>query len=100
MITLTDATFDAQFEKHCKDCIILFHAEFAGPSIAMRKTLQEIETDIGVNVLIVDINRCVETARKYDIKAVPTVYFYENHEVKRAIKGALTRSKIEELVNL
>ena len=77
--------------------IIRFTASWCQPCKMLAKTLEEIQTDIPIQV--VDIDEDQQTAIDFGIRSVPTLVMLDgNTEMKRMI-GANKKVTIEEWLN-
>lgn len=72
------------FDKEIKDknVIIDFYATWCPPCKIMGKNLEEFNTTKPDNVSIykVDVDKNMELAKKYDVRALPTLVFFKNGE--------------------
>ena len=77
--------------------VLRFSASWCGPCKMLAKTLEDIETNIPIE--IVDIDNAQDTAIEYGVRGVPTlVMLDENVEVKRLV-GMVPQKSLEAWLN-
>jgi thioredoxin-like negative regulator of GroEL len=77
--------------------VIRFTASWCGPCKGLAMTLNNIETNLPIEV--VDIDEKSDVAREFGIRSVPTlVMLDENTEIKR-VTGALPQAQLEAWLN-
>jgi thioredoxin 1 len=77
--------------------VLRFSASWCGPCKMLAKTLEEIETNIPIEVI--DIDNAQDTAIEYGVRGVPTlVMLDENVEVKRLV-GMVQQKTLEAWLN-
>ena len=77
--------------------VLRFSASWCGPCKMLAKTLEEIETNIPIEVIDIDV--LPEIATEYGIRSVPTLVMVEdNIEVKR-MSGSQPENVMREWIN-
>ena len=77
--------------------ILRFTASWCGPCKTMAKTLEEVNTDVPIEVIDIDENSGL--AVEYGIRGVPTlIMLNENVEVKR-MSGTKPKAQLESWLN-
>jgi thioredoxin 1 len=77
--------------------ILRFTASWCGPCKSLAANLEQIETNVPIEV--VDIDARPEVASEYGVRNIPTlVMLNENIEVKR-ITGAKSTKELKEWIN-
>jgi len=97
--------FDYEKEKSWKyngelPCIIDFYADWCGPCKMVSPILDELSKEYKGKIKIYKINTETEQelASAFDIMSIPTILFIAPGKEPRGIKGALPKSKFEELI--
>lgn len=96
ILNVTDKTVDKAMAQR-EEFILFFHANFAGPSHIMKQTLDDYGQEEGLDILCADVQFCEDLTNEYAIKAVPTIIYFRDGTIHRAIKGAITFDQIKEL---
>lgn len=77
--------------------VMRFTASWCGPCKMLAKTLEDVKTDIPIEVY--DIDEKSEYAIEYGVRGVPTLIMLNgNTEVKRLV-GMVPQNKLEEWLN-
>jgi thioredoxin-like negative regulator of GroEL len=77
--------------------VLRFTASWCGPCKSLAKTLENIETNIPIEVIDIDV--LPEIATEYGIRSVPTLVMIEdNIEVKR-MSGSQPENAMREWIN-
>ena len=76
--------------------LVDFFATWCGPCKMLERVFESIDSKAEVNVDIVkiDIDKESELAQKYNVEAVPTMYFVANGEVKNSLSGFIPEDKL------
>ena len=77
--------------------IVLYTATWCKPCKELKAFLHDLYPDLEVPLLIVDVENPELTDLVSDVKAMPTLEFYEDGQLKHRVEG-FTRSKVRELV--
>jgi thioredoxin 1 len=77
--------------------ILRFTASWCQPCKALAKTLEDINTNIQIEVIDIDVHS--DIAMDYGIRSVPTLVMKEgNNEIKRMV-GLKTKQDLTEWIN-
>ena len=90
MNELTDQTFDIEINKSKFPIIIDFYTEWCGPCKMMTPMIEEIAKEYKdqLTILKVDIDKCPDLIKKYNIMSIPTLlYLDKNKKVIDQISG-------------
>jgi thiol-disulfide isomerase/thioredoxin len=71
----------------CDRDIILYTASWCKPCKALKKFLHETYPDLGIPLLIVDVENQDLSDLVSNVRAMPTLDFYEKGDVKHRIEG-------------
>lgn len=100
ILTVTDASFEAEVLKSELPVLVDFWAVWCGPCRMVAPTVESMAQDyqgkLKVVKLNVDENQGVPA--KYGIMSIPTLLLFKGGEVKETIVGALPKGKIVEAV--
>ncbi len=90
MNEITDQNFNTEINKINNTIIIDFYAEWCGPCKMMTPMIEEIAKEYKdqLTILKVDIDKCPDLIKKYNIMSIPTLlYLNEKKEVIDQISG-------------
>lgn len=77
--------------------VIRFTASWCGPCKMLAKTLENVKTDVPIEVIDIDDNPSV--AMEYGIRSVPTLIMTEDGNVLKRQVGALPHGQLQEWLN-
>jgi len=77
--------------------IVRFTASWCGPCKMLEKTLEQIDTDIPIEVIDIDIHP--EIATEYGIRGVPTLVMMEDNMATKRLVGNKTIQEIEAFIH-
>lgn len=97
-----DASFQISFNDAGSSLVVIdFFATWCGPCRAIAPVFEQLSNEYGgVVFLKVDVDKCENTQRIYDVRAMPTFLFIRNRQTLHKIQGAKAdelRSKVQEL---
>ncbi|HUQ46266.1 MAG TPA: thioredoxin [Gemmatimonadaceae bacterium] len=96
-VTVTDADFEAEVEKHGKLTVVDFWASWCGPCRMIAPILDQLATDYDgkVKVTKLDVDANIKTATKFNVRSIPMLLFFKGGKVVDQIVGAVPRQTIE-----
>jgi thioredoxin 1 len=101
-MAIVNAT-DQTFEKETSTGLVLadFWAPWCGPCKMIAPVLEEIDAEMGDKVKIVklDVDENQETAAKFGVMSIPTLYLFKNGEVVDKVVGFRPKEALQELIN-
>ena len=77
--------------------VIRFTASWCGPCKMLAKTLENVKTDVPIEVIDIDDNPSI--AMEYGIRSVPTLIMTEDGNVLKRQVGALPQGQLQEWLN-
>ena len=77
--------------------IVRFTASWCQPCKMLAKTLEEIETDVPIEV--VDIDEQTDLATEFGIRSVPTLVMMEDNNVLKKMVGLKTIQEVEAFIH-
>lgn len=97
---LTVKEFKDMVENAEKPMLVDFFASWCGPCKMFSPILEDIESEHSdsLEVLKIDIDKCPELAREYNIMSVPTVTVFEGGEQKCTETGFMPKDKVLEMI--
>ena len=98
-VTVTDATFASEVEQSDKLTVVDFWATWCGPCRVISPILEQLAAERDeLKVAKVDVDANVQTATRYNIRAMPTLLFFKGGQVVGQIVGAVPRARIEQAI--
>lgn len=97
---LSNEEFAEIIENSKGDGVVDFFAEWCGPCKMMSPLVDEFaEKYPDINFYKVDVDECMETARKYGIMSVPTfILFKDGQPVKKQL-GVMSEDEFTSFIN-
>jgi thioredoxin-like negative regulator of GroEL len=78
--------------------VLRFTASWCGPCKALAKTLEEVETNIPIDVI--DVDERTDLALEYGIRSVPTMVMLDsNNQVVKKMTGTKPQTELREWLN-
>ncbi|MDF2375434.1 MAG: thioredoxin [Verrucomicrobiales bacterium] len=101
IVNLTSDNFAAEAEGASAPVVIDFWSEHCGPCKMLAPVLDEVAAEIGDagKVTKVDVMAERELAMKFGIRAVPTLIFMKDGEVRETKTGIMMKDAIIEKLN-
>ncbi len=98
---LTTQEFKDLLEKSEKPVLVDFFATWCGPCKMLAPILDEIEEDMSESfkILKIDIDKCSDLAREYNVMSVPTVMIFEGGEQKCRAVGFMPKDKVLDMIS-
>jgi len=99
IVNATDQSFDQETSKGL--VLVDFWAPWCGPCKMIAPVLEEIDSEMGDKLKIVklDVDDNQETAAKYGVMSIPTLYLFKDGEVVDKVVGFRPKESLEELIN-
>ena len=77
--------------------VVRFTASWCGPCKMLAKTLEEINTNLPIEVVDIDVHP--EIAAEFGIRSVPTLVIVEDNIPSKRIVGNKTKQELEAFIN-
>lgn len=99
--SITDSQFTAEVLQAEQPVLVYFWASWCGPCRLMSPTMDALAKQYGDRLKIVkmEIDPNPESVNAYQVEGVPALRLFEKGEVIQASEGAISRQKLEELLN-
>ena len=96
LVDVTEATFQAEVEESSVPVLVDFWGDGCGPCMMMDPVLKEIasENPDTLKVAKINVGQNMGLAGKYGVRAVPTLLFVKDGEVKDTHTGALPKAAL------
>ena len=94
---LTDSDFKQVALSSQKTVLVKFGAEWCGPCKKLVPVLEELNSEINGNMLLVtvDVDNSPETALKYGIMSIPTMIILKDGIIKEQLKGFVSKATLQ-----
>ena len=93
---VTEDSFEPNVLKSDVPVLVDYWAEWCGPCKALAPLLEELAKDYGGKLKIakVNVDENQQLARKYNIKAIPTLMLFKNGNVEASKLGMMSKSQL------
>ena len=93
---VTEDTFEPSVLKSDVPVLVDYWAEWCGPCKALAPLLEDLAKDYGVKLKIakVNVDENQQLARKYNIKAIPTLMLFKDGNVQASKLGMMSKPQL------
>ncbi len=101
ILDVTDATFEDEVLKSETPVLVDFWAEWCAPCRQLAPTLKDLagEYDGKLRVVKIDVDANPTITAKLDVRAMPTLLFFKNGQVRGQLVGNQPRSKLVDQID-
>ncbi len=96
IVELTEETFTGEVEESSVPVLVDFWSEHCGPCKMLAPVLDEVAEELGDTAKItkVDVMNNRELGMKFSVRAVPTLLFFKDGEIKETKTGIMSKDAI------
>ena len=96
-VDVTDATFEAEVEKHPGLAVVDFWATWCGPCRMVAPVLDQLAGEYAgkAKVTKLDVDTNVKTAARFNVRSIPMILFFKDGKVVDQVLGAVPKAQLE-----
>ena len=79
--------------------VLYFTAAWCSPCKMFKPILQQVQSELGVNVNIIDVDLQRDLAQKYSITSVPTILVESNGSVVYRNSGVMSKPQLTQVLS-
>jgi thioredoxin 1 len=97
MVTVTDADFETEIEKHDGLAVVDFWAAWCAPCRLVAPILDQLAQEYAgrVKVAKLDVDMNISTGTRFNVRSIPTILFFKNGKLVDQVIGAVPRQHLE-----
>lgn len=88
------------FDEVIKSKVLVdFYANWCGPCKMLSPILEQLASEVDIDIIKVDVDKYQDLAREYKIMSIPCLILFDNKkEIKRTL-GFMPKEKLKEFIN-
>ncbi|MDR2107785.1 MAG: thioredoxin [Holosporaceae bacterium] len=94
-------TNEKNFQKDVLDkdfAVVDFYADWCGPCRVITPFLEEIKSELGIEIVKVNLDESPNLATEYNVMSIPTLVIFKNGEKIAANVGAASKARITDWI--
>ena len=96
---INNNNFEEEVLKHKGIVLVDFYADWCGPCMMLKVTLNEIEEKYkDIKICKVNVDNNPELAMKYGVMSIPSVFFFKDGEQVSNFLGYRNTTEVEEII--
>jgi thioredoxin 1 len=97
---VTDATFEAEVEKHAGLVIVDFWAVWCGPCRAVAPIMEQLASEYAgrIKVIKMDVDENQRTTMRFNVRSIPSVLFFKDGRHVDTVVGAYPKPAFDEKI--
>lgn len=96
-LAVTDATFEAEIEKHDGLVVVDFWATWCGPCRIVAPILDQLAVEYNgrAKVAKLDVDANIKTATRFNVRSIPTILFFKGGKLVDQVVGAVPKAALD-----
>ncbi len=96
LVTVTDADFEQEVEKHPGVVVVDFWATWCGPCRMIAPILEQLSVEFEgkVRVAKLDVDTNQKTSMRFNVRSIPTLLFFKDGKLVDQVIGAVPKAAL------
>ena len=96
LVTVTDADFEQEVEKHAGVAVVDFWATWCGPCRMIAPILEQLSVEYAgkVRVAKLDVDTNQKTSTRFNVRSIPTLLFFKDGKLVDQVIGAVPKAAL------